>query len=348
MDRKLATIEIIKDIRPIENADSIEVATVRGWHVVVKKGEFGVGDLCIYCEIDSILPPRPEFAFLEKVHYRIKTIKLRGCLSQGIIFPITILTDRDSYKVPIEKYRALIGNDVTDVLNITKYEPPTSAQLVGKVKGNFPSFVPKTDVERIQNMQWVLNEYKDELFYVSEKLDGTSATFYYNNGIFGVCSRNLDLIETEDNTYWKVARELRLEEKMSEYSRLSGGFNFALQGELVGEGIQKNKYKLKGQTVFFFSIFDIDKQLFYNYNKFIYDIKFEFGLKTVPIISDGTGFKLLSTIDDMLKFSEGKSILNPDQEREGIVIKPEYNIVHPIYGNISFKVINNKYLLKNE
>lgn len=90
-ERKLATIEVIKDLRPIEGADAIEVATVRGWQVVVKKGEFSIGDLCVYCEIDSVLPPRPEFAFLEKVKYRIRTIRLRGCISQGIIFPMSIL-----------------------------------------------------------------------------------------------------------------------------------------------------------------------------------------------------------------------------------------------------------------
>lgn len=374
-ERKLATIEVIKDLQPIEGADLIEVATIRGWQVVVKKGEFNIGDLCIYCEIDSVLPQRPEFYFLQASHFRIKTIRLRGQISQGICFPITILAGNKKllddvnpipeneiiyptvefvpsddghiltmfYDKTCNNYREFtIGDDVTDIIGITKYEPPIPAQLAGKVKGNFPSFIPKTDEERIQNMEWVLTEYKDELFYVTEKLDGTSFTAYYNNGVFGVCSRNLDLFETEDNTHWKVARELKLEERMKIY-----GENIALQGELIGEGINENRLKIKGHSIRFFSIFDIDKYRYYNYNMFNERI-FQFGLETVPIVSHITGFKLFSTINEMIEYSKGKSVLNTNQEREGIVIRPCENIEHPKYGRISFKVLNNKYLLKNE
>lgn len=338
-ERKLATIEVIKDIQPIEGADAIEVATIRGWKVVVKKDEFKVGDLCVYCEIDSVMPQRPEFYFLQTSRFRIKTIKLRGQVSQGICFPISILPNE---VISSTAYENLVGTDVTEALGVTKYEPAIPAQLAGKVKGNFPSFLKKTDEERIQNMEWILNEYPSEPFYVTEKLDGTSFTAYYNNGEFGICSRNLDLFETEDNTLWKVARALNLEEKMREY-----GYNISLQGELVGEGIQKNKYKLKGQHVFFFNIFDIDKYRYYKYDRFVERI-IQFGLKTVPIISPVTGFKLLPTVDEMLVYAEGKSMLNPNQEREGIVIRPFEEIEHPKYGRISFKVISNKFLLKNE
>lgn len=350
--RKLATIEVIKDLQPIEGADAIEVATVRGWKVVVKKGEFVVGDLCVYCEIDSVMPQRPEFYFLQNSRFRIKTIKLRGQVSQGICFPISVALE--AYKRDIEANKNDLPNginlvikleqglDVTELLGVTKYEPAIPAQLAGKVRGNFPSFLKKTDEERIQNMEWVLVEYKDKLFYVTEKLDGTSFTAYYNNGVFGVCSRNLDLFETEDNIHWKVARALKLEEKMKKY-----GANVAFQGELLGEGIQKNKYRLKGQDVFFFNIFNIDTYQYFNYKMFTNRI-FEMGLKTVPVISPIIGFKLLSNVSEMLKYSEGKSQLNPNQEREGIVVRPYENIEHPKYGRISFKVISNKYLLKNE
>ena len=246
-ERKLATIEVVKDLQPIEGADAIEVATIRGWKVVVKKNEFKVGDLCVYCEIDSVMPQRPEFYFLQTSHFRIKTIKLRGQISQGICFTLDVLPNE---VISSTSYENLVGTDVTEVLGVTKYEPAIPAQLAGKVKGNFPSFLKKTDEERIQNMEWVLTEYKDELFYVTEKVDGTSFTAYYNNGVFGVCSRNLDLFETEDNTHWKVARALKLEERMKSY-----GKNIALQGELLGEGIQKNHYQLKGQNILFFNVF---------------------------------------------------------------------------------------------
>ena len=336
--RKLATIEVIKDLQSIEGADAIEVATVRGWKVVVKKGEFKVGDLCVYCEIDSVLPPRPEFAFLEKSKYRIKTIKLRGQVSQGIAFPISIFTTQYPFPQPsiVEDW---IGRDITSLLGVTKYEPPIPAQLAGKVKGNFPSFLQKTDEERIQNMEWVLNEYSMEPFYVTEKLDGTSFTAYYNNGVFGVCSRNLDLFETEDNTLWKVARQLDLEKKMREY-----GYNIALQGELVGEGIQKNKYALKGHDVYFFNIFDIDRFKYYEYDRFTERI-FQFGLKTVPIVSPVVGYYLPKTMEEMLEYSNGISVLNPNIYREGIVVRPFNEIEHYKYGRISFKAISNKFLL---
>lgn len=336
--RKLATIEVIKDLQPIEDADAIEVATIRGWKVVVKKGEFKIGDLCVYCEIDSVLPPRPEFAFLEKVKYRIKTIKLRGQVSQGICFSLDILPDAIRTSVLEEGH--LVGMNVTETLGVTKYEPPIPAQLAGKVKGVFPSFIRRTDEERIQNMDWVLSEYQGIPFFVTEKLDGTSFTVYYNNGELGVCSRNLDLLETEDNTYWKLTRELELEEKLRQY-----GYNIALQGEIIGEGIQKNKYALKGQHVYFFNIFDIDKYRYYDYKMFT-DRIFEFGLKTVPIVSPVNGYYLPKTVDEILEYSNAPSQLNVNIPREGIVVRPYDEIEHVKYGRISFKVISNDFLLK--
>jgi RNA ligase (TIGR02306 family) len=343
--RKLATINVIKDLQPIEGADKIEVATVKGWKVVVQKGEFVIGGLCVYCEIDSVLPPKPEFAFLQKVRYRIKTIRLRGQISQGICFSMDVIPRDFIRGMRIEE---MLDLDVTEVLEIRKYEAPIPAQLAGKVKGNFPSFLKKTDEERIQNIEWILTEYPDKLFYATEKVDGTSFTAYYNNGVFGICSRNLDLIETEDNTLWRVARELKLEEKMAEHSKHSGGLNFALQGELVGEGIQKNKYALKGQTVLFFNVFDIDKYSYYNRAVFLELISWTFALETVPVVSPVDGFKLFPTVGEMLEYAEGKSLVNPNHEREGIVVRPYEEIDHVKYGRISFKVISNKFLLKYE
>lgn len=235
-----------------------------------------------------------------------------------------------------------VGTDLTSVLGIKLYSTPIPAQLTGQIRGNFPSFLKKTDEERIQNMEWVLNEYPTEPFYVTEKLDGTSFTAYYNNGVFGVCSRNFDLFETAENTHWRVARELKLEEKLREY-----GNNVALQGELLGEGIQKNRYKLKGQDVYFFNIFNIDTFDYFNYKMFSNRL-FEMGLKSVPVVSPVEGYFLPSTMEELLEYSQGKSQLNPQQEREGIVLRPFENIVHPKYGRISFKVISNKYLLKYE
>jgi RNA ligase (TIGR02306 family) len=342
MERKLATVRRIKEILPIEGADRIELAVVDGWKVVVAKDvQHKVGDLVIYCEIDSFLPIREEFEFLRKSSFkkmgdqegfRLRTAKMKGQISQGLILPIFVLNPPDTniYVQPFE------GLDVTEMLDIVKYEPPIPANLAGKVKGLFPSFLIKTDEERVQN---IAVEYSalcfqsKHQFYVTEKLDGSSATFYINNGEFGVCSRNLELLETENNSFWKVARELKLEENLRALEK-----NICLQGELIGEGIQGNPYGIKGQTVRFFSVYLIDSRTRLGI-KDLEDICFMIGLQTVPILE--SNFLLPNTIEEMLQYAEGKSALNPKTEREGVVVRS-------LDGTISFKAISNKFLLKNE
>ncbi len=323
MERKLASIQKVLELRPIEGADMIEVATINAWQLVVKKGEFKVDDLCVYCEIDCLMPDKPEFEFLKPRNMRIKTIKLRGQISQGICFPVSILPSG---------IEIVEDADVTDVLGIVKYEPAIHACLSGIAKGNFPSFIPKTDEERIQNLSRYFERFKDNLFYITEKLDGSSATFYFKDGVFGVCSRNLDLIETEGNSFWKVARELDIENKLSNLG------NYAIQGELIGEGIQGNPYKIKGQKVLFFNAWDIDASEHVDMERFK-SLMHEIGLDTVPVLD--TEFKLPNTISDLLILADGKSYLHKEVDREGLVIRS-------IDRKISFKVISNKFLLKEK
>lgn len=264
--------------------------------------------------------------------FRLRTVKLRGQVSSGLILPLSILNPPNTniYVTPFE------GLDVTEMLDIVKYEQPIPAELAGKVKGVFPSFIPKTDEERIQNLTKEYEEWKYQSkhqFYVTEKLDGSSATFYVKDGEFGVCSRNLELLETEGNTFWKVARELDLENKMK-----SLGKNISLQGELIGEGIQGNPYKLKGQTIRFFTGYDIDKQERLNLRDFIVILEL-LGLQSVPILS--IEFFLTDSVEQLLQQAEGKSVLNPDTEREGVVVRS-------MDSSISFKAISNKFLLNHE
>jgi len=234
--RKLVTIQKIEEKKLIEGADKIEAARVKGWWIVVQKDQFRVGDSVLYYEIDSFLPVRPEYEFLLKGNkpkkmlfdgkeiegIRLKTIKLKGQISQGLIMPIP-----EGLKIPDD-------GDVSEELGVIKFEIPIPACLTGIIKGSFPAFLPKTDEERIQNMVDVLNI---NTFYVTEKIDGTSTTFYKKDGVFGVCSRNIELVEGE-TTQWRIAKELDLINKIPD--------NFALQGELVGEGIQGNPLKIKG------------------------------------------------------------------------------------------------------
>jgi RNA ligase (TIGR02306 family) len=344
--RKLASIRTISEILPIEGADAIELAIVDGWKVVVAKSVgHQIGNKVVYCEIDSFLPIEPEFEFLRKSSFkrmgveegfRLKSIRLRNTLSQGLIIPLSDAIEvmkRRNGEVYSEMLE--VGMDVSTLLGIQKYEPPIPAELAGKVRGNFPSQIPRTDEERIQNLKKEYEEWKTsgKTFYVTEKNDGSSSTFYINNDFFGVCSRNLDLEETEGNTFWKVARELDLENKMREF-----GGNFALQGELLGPGIQGNPYKLKEHIVRFFNVFDIDMGEYLPLGEFKFIIN-HLGLETVPILDEE--FTLPETIDELLEYADSKSVLNPQFDREGVVIRSTDR-------TISFKVISNAFLLNEK
>ena len=322
--RKLASIQRIKSIDPIANADAIMKATVLGWQLVIKKDEFKPGDLCVYVEIDSILPDKPEFEFLRNKNFRIRTIRLRGQVSQGICFPLHILPNN----IQVEE-----GVDVTDVLNIVKYEPPVPVNMRGIMKGPFPSFIPKTDETRVQVLQDLLNTHEGAACYITEKLDGTSVTYFMKDGVFGVCSRNMELEENEDNLYWKTARQFNIEEKLRRV-----GCNIAIQGELVGEGIQGNKLKLKGQHVFAFSVFLIDEYryaMFHEWMKMMEDLD----ISSVPVINDN--YRLENNIDDILSMSEIFSPINSSVMSEGIVIRLKES-----KELVSFKAISNEFLLK--
>lgn len=339
MERKLASVQIIRGIEPIEDADLIELAIINNWRVVVSKKDcFKSGEKVIYCEIDSFLPIREEFEFLRKSSYkkildqegfRLKTIRLRGQISQGLILPLSLL--EGDYNE---------GDDVTDLLGITKYEQPLDAKIGGKIKGLFPSFIEKTDEERVQNLTSKYSGYKDIPFYATEKLDGTSTTYYVKDGEFGVCSRNIELKEPEQgetpSIQWQIAQELGLKEKMIAFNKQTKQ-NIAIQGELIGYGIQGNPYKLKNQQFYMFNAFDIN-----NYKKLGLDeIKAYasiFELNLVPIVKE---YKTLPEIDDLIYSADGKSDLNPNTNREGLVLRTYDN-------KISFKVISNNYLLKNE
>lgn len=323
--RHLATIQKIKDIAPIENADAIEVATVLGWRCVVKKGEFSVGDQIVYFEIDSILPPNDAYAFLEKYHWKIRTVKLRGQISQGLILSTDIL--------PEGEYQE--GDDVTEVLGVTKYEPVSFKS--GRTHP-FPSFIPKTDSERIQNLEWIFEEFPI-VFHAHEKLDGTSCTVYCKDGKVGVCSRNME-VEDDGVVYWAVAKKYGLDEALPKM-----GINIAVQMEIIGDGIQKNKYNLKEKKAYVYDVYDIDTGRYLDL-PLASSIAKVLGLPWVPYVGD---FDLTNhNVDSLLSVAEGKSALNPGSEREGLVFRPAMHIWHPKLDRVGFKAISNKFLLKYE
>ena len=332
MTRKLASVRRIRDLQPIPDADRIELAYVDGWQVVVKKGDHFVGELVVYFEIDSWVPFKLA-PFLTKGKEprefngvpgeRLRTIKLKKQLSQGLILPLTDCVTT----LVIE------GDDLTEVLNVQLYEKPLPAQLAGTARGNFPSFIPKTDQERVQNIniqKYIDNNYEWEL---TEKLDGSSMTVYLSNNVFGVCSRNIDLKETEGNAFWEAAREYNFEEKL----RAFGG-EYALQGELIGEGIQGNPYKLQGRQFYLFDVYDIENQdyLLPKDRQLMADI---LNIPHVPYLP--TPQPTPDDRDHALELAEGRSYINPNVEGEGLVFKS-------MTDNASFKAISNKWLLEEK
>lgn len=337
--RKLATIRKIDDIKAIPEADKICAYQVGGWWVVDTVGKYKINDLAVFCEVDSWMPT--ELApFLTKGKEprefegvkgeRLRTVKLRGQLSQGLLLPIP--------KDTLQGAGILIadGLDVTDHFGIKKWERPMNAQLAGMARGNFPTQIPKTDQERVQNMKKDVAAACEAgvQFEVTEKLEGSSMTNYLIDGVFGVCSRNLDLKETADNTFWQVARELDIEGKMRDCGTEG---DWAIQGELIGPGIQDNIYKLSKPE---FRVFDVYNIQAGEYLKPVYRRALieRMGLKHVPVLHESKPLHHGGDIGTILSWADGESEIGSNPLREGIVFKQ-------VDGDMTFKAISNAYLL---
>ena len=339
IERKMATVRVIAEIRPIPDADKICSYRVDGWWVTDQVSKYQVGEKVVYLECDSWVPT--EIApFLSKGKEprefngikgeRLRSLKMKKVLSQGLLLPIEYCIDKCGCTSSLEE-----GQDVSEWLGIVKYEKPMDARLAGMARGNLPTGVIKSDQERIQNLGKYLKYYVGKTFEVTEKLDGSSATYFLdNNDEFRVCSRNLELKYDENNAYWKAAIKYDIENKMRK-AQMQGIY---LQGEIIGQGIQNNQYKVDLQ----FYVFDM-----YNVNTSEYapsynrqQITEALGLLHVPVL----GTMVLTendTVQSLLELSKGVSMLN-ESTREGLVLKC---IEDP---SISFKVINDDWLLKND
>lgn len=333
--RKLASVQRILALDPIPGADAIEVATVLGWKVVVKKGLHEVGDLVVYLEIDSVPPlnhwSTPYFEFLwEKYaerprNYRIKTMKLRGQVSQGLIMPLSII---DSFDYPLAE-----GDDLTEILGLTKYEPvlPSSDEIIGE----FMPGVFKTDEPRLQSNPSLLDELRGRPFIITEKADGASMTMGIVDGEFAVYGRNYRLRD-DNGPYWRAARL----DPFEEWLRDNPGY--ALQGELVGPGVQGNKLEFVHNTCLIFNVFDVQNQVRLSpANDFLLDAN----LPTVRTLFVGEYFDM--SLDELLDIATNgigvfsKNYPGTKNRREGIVVRNSDDEKY-----VSFKVISPEYLLK--
>lgn len=338
--RKLVTFRTVTDIIPIPDADNIVLAQIDGWQCVVRKGEFSIGDRGIFFEIDSILPEADErFKFLAARRFRIKSMKLKKVLSQGLLMPMSILTHDEHAQISMAADDGT-ETDLTTLFKVVKYEP--ALPIGGKQKGTFPThLVPKTAQERIQNIpQSSLDQMLPMDFNITEKLDGTSCTIWAKKNVedgtmvVGVASRNWEMQPDDDSVYSKVLRGYNLTEKLTKL-----GKNIALQGEIVGPSIQGNKYGLAQQTFFLFDVWDIDRQ---EYLPDSVDWAKMLELNHVPEVTVPS--YVVFNRANLLTEAEGPSQLNSGVMREGLVFKHKYEK----HNNTRFKVISNAWLLKHE
>ena len=304
--------------------------------VVIKKGEFKVGDLAVYFEIDSWIPKElAPFLFEGKVYEGVegallRTKKLRGVISQGLLLPLSV-----AFELPATTGVDIEGTDLTEQLGIKKWEKPLDPSLSGLARGNFPSFIPKTDQERVQNLGRTIEQIQGESFERTLKLDGSSITIYSvkEDGEYrdGVCSRNLDLQEGE-SAFWVIAKQENIHEKIR-----STGRQLAFQGEMLNTNIQSNWEKVTGLCMFVYDVYDIDKRE-YLLPADRRALCTELGIPHVPV--DDENYILHDDVKSLIEKADGPG-MNPGVKREGFVYKSNTR-------DFSFKTISNSYLLKNK
>ena len=337
--RHLASIQEISTIKPIEGAEAIELALVKGWQCVAKKGEFKKGDFCVYFEVDSFLPIDERYEFLRKTSYRnnefmgegfrVKTITMRGELSQGLALPLSLFPDIELKP----------GLDVTNLLNIRKWELPESVSSAGTEIGEKPFGIPTTDETRLQSMPEFIDAFSGLPYYITTKMDGTSCTIYSKDGKVGVCGRNKEYKEDVLScSMWAWVYEHELVRKLAKL-----GENIAIQGEFCGAGIQKNRLKLMKPNLYVFDILvlrdggGVKKVGLKELKQYCEQL----GLDTVPIEEVCDSFNY--TLEELLERARGKYTSGLD--KEGIVVRTqEFNHNHDINHKMSFKVINNDFL----
>ena len=332
--RSLVTIQKVKQISVIPDSDFLELAHIMGWQCVVKKGEFQEGDLGVYYEVDSFLPQDERYEFLRNSSYRenadngkgfrIRTAKMRGQLSQGLLLPLSKFPELESSSE---------GEDVTEKLNVKKWYIPETANAGGTIIGERPFGIPASDEIRIQSALELLDQLKGKPYYITTKMDGTSGIVYYIDRKFGCCSRNKEIKDEETALYWMPVYTYNLKEKLT---RL--GKNIVLTGEICGPGIQRNKLRLTALEWYVFDVKDWDSGRYLPYDE-AREICTGLEIPFVPFEERGDHFDY--SLEQLLEKAKGKYPSGLD--KEGIVVR---DATAPKV--ISFKVLNNDALLKEK
>lgn len=345
--RKLASIQRIWAIEPIEGADKIELARVLGWQCVVNKGQFQPMDTAVYFEIDSFLPVRPAFEFLRSSSYkntnimgegfRLRTMRFRGQVSQGLLLPVESFPEiPDGWE---------IGADVTEILGVKKWEIEERASTGGTVFGDLPSFIPHTDETRVQAEPSLIEAFAGLEYYISTKMDGSSHSIGVDGDGFHVTGHNYEYKDDGVSSFYELVKSRGYREKVESFVNDNRLSTLAIQGELCAPGIQQNRLKLARPEWYVFSVYENGRRA--GLNRML-EICKALGMESVPIEEIDTDLpSKYPTVEALLARADGE--YPKGGKKEGIVIRPTEPVFSPIIsGSLSMKVVNNKYLIKND
>ena len=345
--RKLASIQRIWKIEPIEGADRIELAHILGWQCVVNKGQFREMDLAVYFEVDSFLPITPEFEFLRASSYRktditgegfrLRTMKFRGQISQGLLLPVSAF--------PVIPEEAELGTDVTEILGVKKWEIEERITTGGTMIGTLPYDIPHTDETRVQAEPDLIRAFAGLEYYISTKMDGSSHSVGIDENGFHVTGHNYEYKDDGNSPFYELVKSMDLQAKMEAFATANNLSTFTIQGELCAPGIQKNRLKLTKPAWYVFTIRENGKRV--GLTRML-EVCEKLQLESVPIEEIGTDLPVkYPTVEALLERADGN--YPKGGKKEGIVIRP----TEPVYcelvsGALSMKVVSNKYLLKND
>ena len=345
--RKLASIQRVWKIEPIEGADRIELAHVLGWQCVVNKGQFQPMDIAVYFEIDSFLPIRDEFEFMRSSSYkktdimgegfRLRTMRFRGQISQGLLLPISQFPE-----IPKD---ADVGDDVTELLGVRKWEIEERATTGGTVIGTLPYDIPHTDETRVQEEPELIQAFAGLEDYISTKMDGSSHSIGIDENGFHVTGHNYEYKDDGSSSFYKLVKAREYQAKMENYMKALVLKTLTIQGEFCAPGIQQNRLRLAKPEWYVFTIRENGKRVGL---KRMLRICKALDITPVPIEEVGTDLpSKYPTVEALLARADGE--YPSGGKKEGVVIRPTEPVFCPlISASLSMKVVSNKYLLKND